>query len=174
MPQTGASAPKTKVTEFNRHLRSIRACEDARAWADGMDAKTAWNTCERPDWLLWWAKKDGETRYNLVRCACACARTALQYVPKGEDRPRLAIEAAEQWCEYPSSENANAVYDAALAAYGAGNAYAAANDYAAANAAYAAANAAYGAIDAATDPPTRTVEVCGLIRERLAQPWSEK
>ena len=160
----GASAPKTKVTEFNRHLRSIRACEDARAWADGMDAKIAWNTCERPDWLLWWAKKDGETRYNLVRCACACARTALQYVPKGEDRPRLAIEAAEQWCEYPSSENANAVYDAALAAYGAGNAYAAAN-------------AAYGAIAAASSQ-LRTleasVEMCGLIRERLAQPWSEK
>ncbi len=171
MPQTGASAPKTKVTKFNRHLRSIGACEDARAWADGMDAKTAW------------AAKDGETHVNLVRCACACARTALQYVPKGEDRPRLAIEAAEQWCEDPSSENASyaaaaaatAAYasyaTAAYAAYAAAAAYAsnaATAAYASANAAATAAYASYAAAGAARK------EMCGLIRERLAQPWSEK
>jgi hypothetical protein len=35
---------------------------------------------------------------RLTMAACACARTALWAVPEGEDRPRLALEAAEAWC----------------------------------------------------------------------------
>jgi hypothetical protein len=30
-------------------------------------------------------------------CACRCARTVLHLVPAGEERPRRAIEAAEEW-----------------------------------------------------------------------------
>lgn len=30
-------------------------------------------------------------------CACKCARTVLHLVPEGEDRPRGAIEVAEEW-----------------------------------------------------------------------------
>ncbi len=32
-----------------------------------------------------------------VWSACACARDALRFVPEGEERPRLAIEASERW-----------------------------------------------------------------------------
>jgi len=38
-------------------------------------------------------------RRRLVLAACACARRGLQYVPMYEDRPRLAIEAAERWAK---------------------------------------------------------------------------
>jgi hypothetical protein len=34
---------------------------------------------------------------KLVLAACRCARLALPFVRVGEDRPRLAIEAAEAW-----------------------------------------------------------------------------
>ena len=70
-----------------------------------------------------------------VWCACACAREALKYVPKGEDRPRIAIETAEKWVRGKATKNQ--VEKASDAAY-----------YAAYYATYAAANAAYAAVNA--------------------------
>ena len=35
---------------------------------------------------------------ELVFAACQVARSVLHLVSAGEDRPRLAIEAAEKWC----------------------------------------------------------------------------
>jgi len=52
-------------------------------------------------------------RAPSVKAACACARTALRFVPEGEERPRLAIVAAEAWAENPTSDD---LLDAALAA----------------------------------------------------------
>ncbi|MFH2202640.1 MAG: hypothetical protein ABIJ96_05970, partial [Elusimicrobiota bacterium] len=46
----------------------------------------------------------------------ACVRTTLRYVPAGEDRPRLAIEAAEQWAADPTEENRAAAETAGAAA----------------------------------------------------------
>ena len=150
------------------YLGSLGACTEAREWAAGYSTLAeAWTACERADWLLWYAGKRGVDRKILVRAACACARTALPHVPPGEDRPRLAIELAEAWCngrativEVRTAANAaaNAAYDAydanaAYAAAYAATAYAAAAD-AAANAAYAAAaNAAYAAAAAADAAP---------------------
>ena len=56
-----------------------------------------WRDCERGDWMLWLAAKAGVDRHIVVEVACACARTALQYVPAGEERPRRAVELAEAW-----------------------------------------------------------------------------
>ena len=107
-----------------------RACSEARKWlATQADPATAWETCERPDWMLWLAARRGVDRKTMVRIACACARTSLRFVPDGETRPLKAIEAAEAWC------NDRATVQKVRSA-------AAADAYAAADAADAAADAA--------------------------------
>ena len=77
-------------------LIKMGACEDAVAWVGERDIAAAWAECERADWMLWLAGRV-VAREPVVLAACACARTALQYVPAGEDRPQLAIETAEAW-----------------------------------------------------------------------------
>jgi len=50
--------------------------------------------------MLWLAGKLCRTmpqRKKLTLAACACARTALKYVPKGDKRPLVAIQTAERW-----------------------------------------------------------------------------
>ena len=99
---------------------------------------------------MWIAGKVDIDRTVLVLAACACARTALKYVPDGEDRPRIAIETAEAWVR--GEATIDQILSAAYAARVAANAAYAAR--VAANAAYAArvaANAAYAASYAASD-----------------------
>ena len=87
---------------FMKLLIELRACKAARVWAKNKDLHTVWTTCERGDWLLWLTGKMAgkprwATRKQVVLAACACAETALKYVPAGEDRPRKAIETARAW-----------------------------------------------------------------------------
>ena len=134
------------TTQFQKLLRDLRACSDARAWAKGKDLHEAWTTCERADWLLWLASQMADkpgwpTRKEIVLAACACAETALKYVKPGEDRPRIAIETARAWVRGEASiEDVRLARENAYAAYAAAGAAA----YAAAAAAYAYA-AAYAA-----------------------------
>jgi len=159
------------------------ACADAVKWVGRKSLTVAWRTCQRADWMMWLVSRVC-TRRVAVLCACECARTALRYVPKGEDRPRLAIEAAERWAGNPTEENrhaadaaanaaanaaAHAAANATYAAYAAAHAaYAAANAaaHAAANAAYAAAHAAARAAYAAARKKVHRA-MCGLMRRRL-------
>ena len=91
-------------THWSDELVEMRACDGAFTWArEQPDAATAWSSCERGDWMLWYAGRRcgamGGARHRLVvRAACACARRALAYVPAGEERPLLAIETTEAWC----------------------------------------------------------------------------
>ena len=138
------------VKELMNLLRKLHACDEARRWAGGKDLQAAWDSCNRADWMLWLCGRMADqpgwpARKQIVLVACACAETALQYVRPGEDRPRLALEAARAWVrgEVSIEDVRRATYDAAAAAY----AYAA---DAAAYAAYAdAADAAAYAADAA-------------------------
>ena len=86
-------------------LKKMGACKDALDWIGDRDLSEAWAECQRADWMLWLAERAVEGKY-CVKVACLCARTALKYVPEGEDRPRLAIEAAERWIDNPSSDAA--------------------------------------------------------------------
>ena len=136
--------------EFKVLLQTLKACKDARQWAADKTLHEVWTTCERGDWLLWLAgRMEGHpgwhTRQQIVLAACACAETALPYVPVYENRPRLAMETARAWTRGEATlEQVGAAADAAGAAADA--AYAAAGAaYAAAGAAYAAARAAYAA-----------------------------
>jgi len=174
-------------TEFRNLLKKLHACNEARQWADGLDLKTAWSTCERPDWLLWLTgtmadKERWPTREQVILSACDCAEAALKYVPKNENRPRKAIEAARFWANNPTDENkleaaraaeasARAAWEAAREEAGAA-AWAAAwaAEGAAARAAWAAAGAAAraaaGAAEAAGDSDFKK-QLCELIRSRL-------
>ena len=80
-------------------LSRYRACNELEEWAEahGGPMEDLWRDCQRGDWLLWLAAKAGVDRHIVVEAACACARTALQYVPSGEENPRRALETAEAW-----------------------------------------------------------------------------
>jgi hypothetical protein len=137
-------------------IRDFHPCSAAAAYAaEHTDPAEAWESCERGDWLLWLAARAGVDRRDLVRASCAVARRALQHVPEGESRPRIAIETAEAWArrEVTIAAVRGAAADAAdaAAAYASAATYASAAAAAAAAAADAAAAYASAAADAAAD-----------------------
>jgi len=82
------------VTDWRERLPQD-ICSEASEWlAVQPDMLTAWRTCERSDWMLYQAKCPSHV---LTYAVCQVARTALQFVPDGEHRPREAIETAEAW-----------------------------------------------------------------------------
>lgn len=128
------------MTAKNRIL-ALRPCGEAREWlASKKDMRRAWRACPRADWLLWLAVRASVDRKIVVMTACAVARTALRFVPAGEDRPRLAIETTEAWCR--GEATIGQVRAAALRIPASAAADASAASAAAAAAAYAAAAAA--------------------------------
>ena len=127
-------------------LIELSACREAVEWVAGRDIQTAWNECERGDWLLWIAARLEIDRKLVVLAACDCAEQSLKHIPDGEDRPRLAIETARQWATGAAS--IEHVRQADASAYA--SAYAAdASAYASADAASASAYAATAAYAAA-------------------------
>ena len=72
-------------------LLELNACSEAVTWVNDKNLQTAWNACVRADWMLWFiCKAEIGTRAKRIHAICDCVETALKYVPKGEDRPRLA------------------------------------------------------------------------------------
>ena len=87
------------TAHWSDELVKMSACPKPVEWAHGFDSlQAAWDACERADWMLWYLVHRYPATCGPVRLAmCACAETALQYVPKGEDRPRIAIETARRY-----------------------------------------------------------------------------
>jgi hypothetical protein len=180
---------ENKQMTFKQHLKDIEACEEARVWSGTRTAQQAWDECTRPDWLMWWVAKDQpERKMDLVGVACRISRTVLCFVSNGEDRPRLCIEAVEDWLADPTMEKLEKVRIARHAAYASAasactnaaayaTAYAAATDAAAHAAAYAAAtDADADAYAAATYAAARTKSYANslaLVCEVFACPWTE-
>ena len=112
--------------DLNTRIKALGACLEAVTWAETQESvEGAWESCARGDWLLWFAARVGVDHHVVRLAACRCASRALRYVPEGEDRPRLAIEAAEAYArgESTSSQLAaacaaarDAAWDAACAA----------------------------------------------------------
>ena len=184
------TAETTDMQPLLAFARDHNACREARSWLTTQtDPHVAWETCERPDWMIWFARRRSVERKVLVRIACDCARTALRFVPEGEDRPRLAIEAAERWTRgeatidevrvaaadvaYAADAAADVAYAAADAAADVADAAADAAANAAANAAADAAYAAYAADNAdpgvayANARKQANIQVCQIIRTHL-------
>jgi hypothetical protein len=163
-------------------LRRLNACPEAREWAKGRTLRACWDESPRGDWLLWLAGRLEIDRPTLVLAACACARTALRYVPAGDDRPRAAIETAEAWCrgeatldqaqEAGARAAAGATWAAAEAAEAAeAGAAAARAAWAAAEAAWAAAGAAGAAAEAEAARVAAHAEHARLVRGII--PWDQ-
>ena len=136
--------------DLSTTLRAIGACYEASVWSApyGADWERALAECPDRRWLTWLAGammcRGHLRREVIVLRACACARTALRYVPAGEERPLHAIETVERWARGEATLDEvraarRAAYDAAYAAAASADADAAA---ASAAAAYAAAYAA--------------------------------
>ena len=68
-------------------LKRKDACDEALDWAIAGNYATvqaAWNACERADWMCWLLVNSYPHTTGQVRLVlCACARTALRYVPAG-------------------------------------------------------------------------------------------
>ncbi len=153
------TAETTDMQSLLAFARDRGACSEARLWLNTQtDPRVAWEMCERPDWMIWFARRRNVARKVLVRIACDCARTVLRFVPEGEERPRLAIEAAERWTRDEATIDEVRAAAADAATYAAGNAADAAGN-AAAYAAYAADAAAYAA--------TGAIQMCQIIRTHL-------
>lgn len=132
-------------------LITMKACPQAIAWVGKKQLKSAWATCERGDWMLWFAGGLEVDRKLIVLAGCDCAEIALQYVPTPEDRPAKVIQVTRYWCEgrvsiedvrkarHAAASACDAAYSACAAAY---SAYCAAATAAAKAAAYSAATAA--------------------------------
>ena len=109
---------------------------------DGMPLSEFVKKFTRADWLVWTLDKAGVLTYRQkVLLACMYARGVLHLIPEGEERPRLAIEAAEFRAKNPSDEWA--AWAASDAAWAASAAASAASD--ATSAAWAASAAAWAA-----------------------------
>jgi len=158
-------------------LNKLGACNEAVEWAKEMkNGQAAWDNCERGDWMLWLAgktagKPKSVKRKKLVLCACECARLALKYVPKGEDRPLKCIETAEAWARGEDSyddlveaRRAASASASASAAYASASASAASASAASASA-YASASdaAAYAASAYDAAYVTKTLKECADI-----------
>ncbi len=134
-------------------LERIDACGEARAWAKGKSSKRAWDTCERGDWMIWLLTNSVMTQDErlLHLLACDIAETVLHLVPAGEDRPRLAIEAARGFANGTVTREQMAAARAAAR----DAAWAAARDAARAAARDAARDAVWSAAEAAAGAAAR-------------------
>lgn len=155
-------------------IEHLGPCPEAVKWlAEQPSAAEAWRTCERGDWMLWLLGRiagqvGSKSRKRLVLAACACARLALKHVPKGEDRPRKAIIAAERYARGTHGVTLEDVRNA----YSAASVYSAAFAHSATYAyySYSAASAAYAACAYGADRGT-TLRLCAdIVRKHYPKP----
>ncbi len=167
-------------------LNLLNACTDAVTWVKGYpDLASAWQACERGDWMLWLAGRysgnpGSERRRTLVLAACECARLSLHHVPAGEGLPLRAIEVGESWARRKAGITLDDVHAAAAAATAWAAAWAeAASAEAAAWAEAASAEAATGAWDAAAAAATATARThtlrkcADIVRKHYPNPPQE-
>ena len=98
--------------EFYEELEEMGACRSAIMWIvnNGYNLQQAWQNCDRADWMIWLLAEmveepDWPTKPEVIKLVCKLVRRGLSYVPTGEYRPRLAIEAAERWASRPTDKN---------------------------------------------------------------------
>ena len=170
------------MKHWSTQLDAMGACSDAVAWARTQPSlAAAWRTCKRGDWMLWLAGRrigtsGSRAHRRVVLAAAKCARLALPIWTAehpDDDRPRLAIVAAERWARIPTDENKTAASDVAYvagtcsAAAFAAAAFAAAASAAAASATTFAASAAAAASDASAATHKRSLARSAAIVRRI-------
>jgi len=120
---------------YGSFLLELLPFGDAKTLHDGKSPQQAWEECKCADTMLWTCgkmvgKPGWPTHKQIISTMIKCARLSLHFIHDGEERPRLAIEAAEAWVENPTEENRIKAADAFKANYVAWNEACAAHDYA--------------------------------------------
>lgn len=131
-------------------LIKLKACEEARDWAEDKTIEEIVETCERGDWLLWLAAKIDIGLQPLTLAKGHCANT-VRHLIKSEKSIK-AVDVAIAFGEGKATRKE--LNNAAYAAY-------AAADYAAYTAASAAYSAAFAAdADAIKENQLLTADIC--------------
>lgn len=98
---------------FVEQFKHLKACSSAVLWVRKKEFEGAWASCENVDWIFWLAEELKVDRKLFIQVACRFARLVLYLIPKGEERPRKAIEAIEGWLEGRASiEEVKSILDA--------------------------------------------------------------
>ena len=147
-----------------KFLEQHHACATAMEFIlSAPDRETAWNTCNRSDWMIWFLRSIRFSDQKVWRLfACWCVRNTptndgrTTWDLLSDPRNRDAVEVAERFANGEASAKElnvarNAAADAAADAAAAAAYSAAAYSAAAYSAADAAADAAYSAAAAAAD-----------------------
>ncbi len=143
-------------------IKHLKPCEEALIWYNNQtNTKTAWENCQRGDWMLWIATKTKIDRQLLSLTTGYCARTVYHLLKNNDSREAICgainygkgliskkeLSIIHKKAIKTTTATADATYAADAANAAAGAAYAA---NAAADAAYAA-NAAANAANAAAN-----------------------
>ena len=96
-------APRPHWSEAYRSLATsspdLRAEVEAfQAWAAGIaDARTAWQRCDRADWMLNAMRGRGVHARSRVGCMCDCLQSAVRFLPDRDTWPHRGLEIARRW-----------------------------------------------------------------------------
>jgi hypothetical protein len=122
------------IEQWQTWLIKRSACVDGYAEAKNYTPDEWYQKTERGDWMIWVLRKIPQYKNDKalwVKIAIESAKLVLHLAKDPQNRPQLAIEAAENWLIDPTDKNrciaANAAYaanaaDATYAAYAAANA----------------------------------------------------
>ena len=102
------------MKSHTKKLTALGACSEAVRWAETQpDAQTAWDACERPDWMLWLLGKLNKSepwsdeRKPLIRACIDCAETALRYANNDTITANLwCLDALRRWCDGEADRDA--------------------------------------------------------------------
>lgn len=151
---------------FREELTKIDACKEAIEWVGDRTLEQAWNECERGDWMLWLAQKNGVDIRPLTLAKARCAKLVVHLME--DERSVKAVEIAERFgLGQATRKELGDAADAASAVF-----YASASAYAAYVAASAAASASYAASYAYSSAALRqkTLKQCAdICRETLTK-----
>ena len=107
---------------WTKALTKLKACEEAVEWAETQpDFSTAWQNCERADWMLWLAgamagKRGWPERKAVILARIACGRLSLEYAGKYRAQLTEVFDIAERCANDPTPENIAAARSAARSA----------------------------------------------------------
>jgi hypothetical protein len=97
--------------KFYEAMEEMGACKPAVNWLreNGYGLARAWKNCSRGDWMIWlceaasW-KPGWPTQEEIIQCVGYIVEDCLRLLPDDEDRPRIALETALDWCNGRATE----------------------------------------------------------------------
>lgn len=97
------------MTQLQKHLRDLGACEEGLEFAGDRTADAVWTTCSRPGWLGWWLAKTNTEPENrrLAKLYCRIWNEYIAQLLPEFDRPdfQAMLAAIAYWCDDPTYEN---------------------------------------------------------------------